>query len=150
MLRGCVLYGWGVGVSKGEVLSTFSARGSSLILLGGCFPLVVRDSTQLTLGSLSLFAAEGLLSRGDVLGDFTLVVPGECASIFSGELLCHCVQRLLSCYSIGLLSNYSRELGVPVELQQVTRVSFRVVVEPSVKLQWGRSSLVVMCRLAPV
>ena len=34
VLRGCVLCGWGVGGSKGEVLSTFSASGSSLILLG--------------------------------------------------------------------------------------------------------------------
>ena len=30
----CVLSGWGVGSSTGEVLSTFGARGSSVILLG--------------------------------------------------------------------------------------------------------------------
>ena len=30
----CVLSGWGVGGSTGEVLSTFGVRGSSVILLG--------------------------------------------------------------------------------------------------------------------
>ena len=33
-LWGCVLSGWGVGASTGEVLSTFGARGSSLTLMG--------------------------------------------------------------------------------------------------------------------
>ena len=32
-LRGCVLSGWGVGGSTGEVLSIFGTRGSSVILL---------------------------------------------------------------------------------------------------------------------
>ena len=39
---------------------------------------------------------------------------------------------------------------MPLELQQVTQGSFRVVVEPSLELRWGRSSLVVLCRLVPV
>ena len=51
-----------------------------------------------------------------------------------------------SYYCLGLLSNCSRELSMPLELQQVTQGSFRVVVEPSLELQWGRSSLVVLCR----
>ena len=51
-----------------------------------------------------------------------------------------------SCYFLGLLSNCSRELSVPLELQ-VTQASFRVVVEPPLELQWGRSSLVALCRL---
>ena len=55
-----------------------------------------------------------------------------------------------SCYCLGLLSNCSRELSVPLELQQVTQGSFRVVVEPPLELQWGRSSLVVLCSLVPV
>jgi len=33
-LWGCVLSGWGVGASTGEVLFTFDARGSSLTLVG--------------------------------------------------------------------------------------------------------------------
>ena len=32
--QGCVLSGWGVHVSMGEVLSTFGVMGSSLILVG--------------------------------------------------------------------------------------------------------------------
>ena len=56
----------------------------------------------------------------------------------------------ISCYFLGLLSNCSRELGVPLELQQVTQGSFRVVVAPPLKLRWGRSSLVALCRLVPV
>ena len=39
---------------------------------------------------------------------------------------------------------------MPLELQQVTQGSFRVVVEPPLEGQWGRSSLVVLCRLVPV
>ena len=35
---------------------------------------------------------------------------------------------------------------MPLELQ-VTQASFRVVVEPPLELQWGRSSLVALCRL---
>jgi len=52
----------------------------------------------------------------------------------------------ISCYCLGLLSNCSRELSVPLELQQVTQGYFKVVVEPPLELQWGRSSLVVLCR----
>ena len=55
-----------------------------------------------------------------------------------------------SCYCLGLLSNCSRELSVPLELQQVTQGSFRVVMEPPLEGQWGRSSLVALCRLVPV
>ena len=39
---------------------------------------------------------------------------------------------------------------MPLELQQVTQGSFRVVVAPPLKLRWGRSSLVALCRLVPV
>ena len=34
---------------------------------------------------------------------------------------------------------------MPLELQPVSWGSFRVVVEPPLEPQWGRSSLVVMC-----
>ena len=79
-----------------------------------------------------------------------LFVPGESASVLADGPLCHCGQGLLSCYRIGLLSNCSGELEVPLELQQIIRGFFRVVVEPPLELQWGRCSLVVKCRLAPV
>ena len=55
-----------------------------------------------------------------------------------------------SCYSLGLLSNCSRELRVPLELQQVPWDSFRVVMKPPLELQWVRSSLVEICSLDPV
>jgi len=110
----------------------------------------VRDSTQLPSGSSSLFAAQGLLSRCDVLGDSTVVVLGEYTSVLAAGLLCHHGQGLLSCFSIWLLSNYSRELGVHRELQEVNYASFRIVVEPPFKVQRGRYSLVAICRLAPV
>ena len=48
-----------------------------------------------------------------------------------------------SCASLGILWNYSGELGMP-------RGSFRVVVETPLELQWGRSSIVVKCKLVPV
>ena len=56
----------------------------------------------------------------------------------------------ISCYCLGLLSNCSRELGVLLELQQVTQVSFRVVVKIPLELQWSQSSQVALCRLVPV
>ena len=56
----------------------------------------------------------------------------------------------ISCYCLGLLSNCIRELGVLLELQQVTQVSFRVVVKPPLELQWSQSSQVALCRLVPV
>ena len=55
-----------------------------------------------------------------------------------------------SCYCLGLLSNCNRELGVLLELQQVTQVSFRVVVKPLLELQWSQSSQVALCRLVSV
>ena len=55
-----------------------------------------------------------------------------------------------SCYCLGLLSNCSRELGILLELQQVTQVSFRVVVKIPLELQWSQSSQVALCRLVPV
>ena len=79
-----------------------------------------------------------------------LFVPGESATVLAEGLLCHCGQGLLSCYSIGLLSNYSGEVGVPLELQQIVWGFFRVVLEPALELQWSRCSLVAKCRLAPV
>ena len=79
-----------------------------------------------------------------------LFVPGESTSVLAEGLLCHCGQGLLSYYSIGLLSNCSGELGVPLELQQVIQGFFRVAVVPPLILQWGRSSLEGKCRLGPV
>lgn len=73
-----------------------------------CFSLVVRDSSQLTSESLSLFVAEGLLSRCDILGDYTLVVPGESASVLAGEPLHHFVHWLL----------FLLQPRAPVKLQQ--------------------------------
>jgi len=49
--------------------------------------------------------------------------------------------------SLGLLSDGSGELRVPLELQHVTQGFFRVVMEPPLKLQLGRSSVVAICRL---
>ena len=49
----------------------------------------MRDSSRLTSGSLSLFVAEGLHSRFYILGDSTLVVPKESASVLGGKPLRH-------------------------------------------------------------
>ena len=57
-----------------------------------CCSLVVRACTRLPSGSLSPLEAEGLLSRCDILGDTTLVVPGESASVLAREPVCHLVQ----------------------------------------------------------
>ena len=56
-----------------------------------CFSLVVRASTRLTSGSSSLFVEEGLLSRCDVLGASTLIVPGKSTSVLAKEPLHHFV-----------------------------------------------------------
>ena len=47
----------------------------------------MKDATQLTSGRSSLFVAERLLSRCDVLGESTLVFLGECTSVLSREPL---------------------------------------------------------------
>ena len=52
----------------------------------------MRASTRLPLGSSSPLEAEGLLSQCDILGDTTLVVPGESASVLAWEPLHHLVQ----------------------------------------------------------
>ena len=49
-----------------------------------------------TFGSSSLFFTRRLFSRCDILGDTTLVVPGESASVLAGEPLSHFGQWLLS------------------------------------------------------
>ena len=90
---------------------------------------------------------KGLFFRCYVLVT-VLFVPGESTSVLAEGLLCHCGQGLLSCFSIGLFLNYSGELRVPLELQQVIQGFFRVAVEPPLILQWGRSSLEEKCRLA--
>jgi len=98
----------------------------------------VRDSTQLTLGSLSLFVAEGHLSRCDILGDPYLVVLGESTLVSAREPLRH-----FGLFPLFLLQprapvKLQQEPRVPLELQQVTQSSFRVMVEPPLELQWGR------------
>ena len=66
---------------------------------------------------------DGITDSTDMgLGELREIVMDREASII---LACH----PFSCCSLGLLSNCSREPGVPPELQQVTRSSFRVVVE---------------------
>ena len=109
----------------------------------------MKDATQLTSGRSSLFVAERLLSRCDVLGDSTLFLPGESTTVLPGSLLCHCGQGILSCYSIVFQSNCSGELGISLEFQHGTQGSF--------KLWWslllnctGIDPLEVMRRLAPV
>ena len=52
----------------------------------------MRDSTRLRLRSSSPLEAEGLLSQCDILGNTTLVLPGESASVLAGEPLSHLVQ----------------------------------------------------------
>ena len=54
--------------------------------------LVVRASTRLPSGSPSPLEAEDLLSQCDILGDTTLVVPGESASVLAWEPLRHLIQ----------------------------------------------------------
>ena len=101
-VKGCVLSGWGVGGFMGDALSTFGTRGSSLILVGlllsSCEGLHSTYFWELvsTFGSSSLFFTRRLFSRCDILGDTTLVVPGESASVLAGEPLSHFGQWLLS------------------------------------------------------
>ena len=102
---------------------------------------MVRDSILLTSGSSSVFVGEGPLSKCDILGDTILLqfwLGSPSVILSSGPF---------SGYSLRLLSNCGRELRVPLELQHVTRGSFRVVVEHALELQWGRFSLVAMCRV---
>ena len=110
----------------------------------------MKDATQLTSGSLPLFVAEQLLSRCDVLWESTLVFLEESFQFYPGSPSIIMTRGPFSCYCLGLLSNCNRELGVLLELQQVTQVSFRVVVKPLLELQWSQSSQVALCRLVPV
>ena len=98
----------------------------------------MRDFTQLTLESFSLFAAEGHLSRYDILGDSYPVLLGESTSILARDPL-----RQFGLLHLLLLQpratvKLQQEPAVPLELQQVTQSFFRVVVEPPLELQWGR------------
>ena len=86
----------GVPVSTREVLSAFGTMGSSLLFVGCCSP-VVRASTRLPSGSLSPLEAEDL-SRCDILGDTTLVMPGAFASVLAREPVHHLVQWPLFLY----------------------------------------------------
>ena len=97
----------------------------------------MRDSTHLTLGSLSLFVAEGHLSRCDILGDSYLVL-GESTLVSAREPLRHFGLFPLFFLQPRAPVKLQREPGVPLELQRVTQSSFRVMVEPPLKLQWGR------------
>lgn len=115
-----------------------------------CFFLVVRVYIPLNSESSSLFTAQGLLSRCDTLGESTLLVPMDPPQFFPGSPSKILASGPFSCYSLGFLSNCSGELEVPLELQHVTRGSFRVTVESPLKLQWSRSFLVAMCILASV
>lgn len=54
--------------------------------------LVVRVCTRLPSGSSSPLEAQGLLSRSDILGDTSLVVPGKSTSVLAGDPLRHLVQ----------------------------------------------------------
>ena len=78
--------------------------------------------------------AEGCLSRCDIPGDSYLVVLGESTSVSARKPLCH----------FGLSPLFLLQPRAPVnpgdtlELQQVNQSSFRIVVEPPLKLQWGR------------
>ena len=78
----------------------------------------MRASTQITSGSLFLFAAEELLSRCDVLWDSILLVPGEFASVLVSEPLCHFGPWPFFLFQPRAPDKSSRELGVPLELQQ--------------------------------
>ena len=99
----------------------------------------MRDSSQLTSESLSLFVAEGLLSRCDILGDCTLVVPGESASVLAGEPLHRFVHWLLFLLQPRAPVRLQQR---PLEFQQVTQGFFTVVMEPPLELQWSRPSVV--------
>ena len=150
-------------LSRGEVVSfpvgvCLSPWGRSSVLLalwvpqffsGDCCSLVVRVCTRLPSGSSFPLKVEGLLSRCDILGDTSQVVPGKSASVLAREPLCHLVQWPLFLCSLGTLWNFKGELGVPLELQDMAQGSFKVVVETLIELEWGRSSLVAMCKLVP-
>ena len=58
---------------------------------GSCC-LVVRVCNRLPSGRLSPLEAQGLLSRSDILGDTSLVVPGDSTSVLAREPICHLVQ----------------------------------------------------------
>ena len=45
---------------------------------------------------------------------------------------------------------FQQELGMPLELKHMIWGSFKAVVETPLDLQFGRSSLVAMCKLDPV
>lgn len=80
----------------------------------------MRDSTQLTSGSSSLFVAEWSLSRCDILRDSTLVVLGKSSLFLAGEPLCHFVQGPPFLLQLRVPVKLQRGLGVPLELKQVT------------------------------
>jgi hypothetical protein len=93
-------------LSKGEAVSSLggvyvSPQGMSALLFALWVPhfnswdrcsLVVRVSTRLPSGSSSPLEAQGLLSRSDILGDTSLVVPGKSTSVLAGDPLRHLVQ----------------------------------------------------------
>ena len=89
----------------------FLAQWVPQFYLWDCCSLVVRASTRLPSGSLSPLEAEGLLSRCDILGDTTLVVPGAFASVLAREPVHHLVL-----WPLFLLQTRD-----PVKLQQGTQ-----------------------------
>lgn len=83
-------------------------------------------------------------------GDSYLVVLRESTSVLAGEPLHYFGLSPLFFLQPRAPVKLQREPRVPLELQQVTQSSFRVVVVPPLELQWGRSSLVALCRLVLV
>ena len=90
-------------------------------------------SSEVTSGALSLFAAEGLLPRCNVLESSYLILAGESSPVLAGGLLALSLGTP-SCDGVGLLSRCGGGIGVPLKLGQVTWGSFRVVVGLSLEL----------------
>ena len=74
----------------------------------------------------------------DILGDTSQVAPGKSSSVLAREPLRHFGLFPLFFLQPRAPVKLQREPGVPLELQQVTQSSFRVMVEPPLTLQWGR------------
>ena len=100
----------GVCVSPQGRSSLFLAQWVPHFSLWDCCCLVQRASTRLPSGSLSPLEAEDL-SRCDILGDTTLVMPGAFASVLAREPVHHLAQ-----WPLFLLQTTD-----PVKLQQGTQ-----------------------------
>lgn len=92
-------------------IGSFSLGFQRIMLCSSC-----EEPPQLTSGALSLFAAEGLLSRHNV-PEGSASSFGRNFPLFGRSLLCLCRLKLLPCDSRGFVELWWG-LGIPLELQQ--------------------------------